>query len=103
MRLNSTIREEKARQLVQQGKVTLYVGKGYAEVIGCNKTIYRLTRGSCDCSDFRIRGATCKHRLAAMQLCAEYRVLMAVSEQGRRIRPPAALLQAIRWPERAIS
>ena len=42
----------------------------------------------------------CKHRIAARELCRQYRELKAAAARGERVRPSTALLSAIRWPEK---
>ena len=96
----STTREARAQALIDAGAVTLYVGQGYAEVKGSNSVTYTVTKDACGCPDFVRRGVDCKHRIAAQQLCAEYRQLKAAAQRGERVRPSTALLQAIRWPEK---
>ena len=96
----STTRETKAVELIQSGAVTLFVGQGMAEVKGSGSNVYRVTKDGCTCPDRQKRGQPCKHEIACRQLCAEYRELKAKADQGERIRPSSALLQAIRWPEK---
>ena len=41
----------------------------------------------------------CKHILATKALCREYHALKAKAEQGETVKPSAALVAALRWPE----
>ncbi len=99
-RNHNNSREAKAQELLQSGAVSLFVGQGYALVQGSGSNVYRVTKDGCTCPDRQKRGQPCKHEIACRQLCAEYRELKAKADQGERIRPSSALLQAIRWPEK---
>ena len=99
MQTHSTTRDERATDLLNAGAVQLFVGKGYAEVQGKTGT-YVVTREGCGCKDHLHRGGDCYHILAVKRLCAEYHALKAKAEQGETVKPSAALLAALRWPDR---
>ncbi len=99
-RNHNNSREAKAQELLQSGAVSLFVGQGYALVQGSGSNVYRVTKDGCTCPDRQKRGQPCKHEIAVRSLCSEYRAWNAKAEQGERIRPSSALLQAIRWPEK---
>ena len=97
---NTSSRETKAQELLHNGAVSLFVGRGYALVQGSGSNVYRVTKDGCTCPDRQKRGLPCKHEIAVRSLCGEYWAWKAKAEQGETIRPSTALLQAIRWPER---
>ena len=98
-RNTTTSREAKAQELLDSGAVQLHIGLGVATVQGSGGSVYRVSRGTgCDCPDRQRRGQTCKHEIAAKQLCDEYKACRTAAERGETIRPSRHLLQAIRWP-----
>ncbi len=94
----NTSRETKAQELLTSRAVSLFVGKGYADVQGSGTNVYRVTKDGCTCPDAAQRGRPCKHEIAVQSLCGEYRAWQVKAGQGERIRPSSALLQALRWP-----
>ena len=96
---NTTSREAKAQEILKAGVIRLFVGQGYALVQNLRgSSEYKVTKAGCTCPDFQLRQADCKHMLAVKVLCGEYHELKAKAEQGERVRPSSALLQALRWP-----
>lgn len=93
----STTREERAAALIREGRVRLHPGKGIATVAGSKGETYTVTKTSCTCPDFTARGLDCKHRIAARQLCAEYRAAAAQARNGETVRPSVGLLRALGW------
>ena len=96
----NTSRESKAQALLESGAVQLFVGQGHALVTGSKGTTYRVTKAGCECPDAVKRQRDCYHTLAVKQLCAEYHRLKLAAELGERVKPSAALVAAIRWPEK---
>ncbi len=97
MARQSTTRQDRADQLLRDGKVALYVGRGFATVAGKTGT-YTVTRDGCTCKDAETRDRTgCYHALAVRQLCEEFKALKAASERGERVKPSWALINAVRW------
>jgi hypothetical protein len=101
MATQSTTREQRAQSILNSGAVSLFVGRGYAEVKGSGSNVYRVTSAGCTCPDAAQRGRPCKHEIAVQSLCGEYRAWQVKAGQGERIHPSSALLQALRWPTKA--
>lgn len=92
-------REDKIQQLLSEGRVRLYPGHGYAEIVGSNGATYRITkRDGCNCPNSLSRDPrSCYHAAACRALCEEYRSLAAQARNGETVRPSVALLKALGW------
>lgn len=92
-------RQAKALALIESGKVRLFPGRGYAEVVGSNGTTYRITkRDGCNCPNGLSRDPrSCYHAAACRALCEEYRAAAAQARDGQTVRPSVALLRALGW------
>ncbi len=92
---SNTSREAKAQELINTGAVTLYLGRGYAEVKGSGSNVYRVTKDGCCCPDRTKRGQACKHELAVKALCEMFREHRAEAKASGKTRMPAALARAL--------
>ena len=90
-----TTREQRAQELLDNGAVSLFVGRGYANVKGSGDNIYRVTKDGCICPDRQKRGPGCKHELAVKALCEMYREHRSEARATGRTRMPAALAKAL--------
>lgn len=91
-------RYERAQQLLVEGRVRLYPGKGYAEVVGSRGDTYTVTKQGCNCPNSLSRDARyCYHAVAVKAACAEYRMIAAQARNGETVRPSVALLKALGW------
>jgi len=92
---NSTTREDRAESLLHDGRVALYPGRAFADVIGSKGECYRVDRRGCTCPDYQRRGQDCKHVLAVRQLCRDYRAAQAEARATGRAHLPAHLARAL--------
>ncbi len=93
---HGTTREDKAIELINEGKVQLFPGRGYAIVQGSGKATYKVTKADgCPCPDRARRGLGCKHERAAEALCRVYHDLARRARSGEKIRIPANLTRAL--------
>ena len=90
-----TPRQRKAQELLDNGAVSLFVGRGYANVKGSGDNIYRVTKDGCICPDRCKRGLPCKHEIAVRELCRMYREHRSEAQETGRTRMPAALARAL--------
>lgn len=94
MSKSKSTRESRAMELLEAGKIALFVGKGYAVATGSKGETYRVTKQGCECPDFRRRQQACKHITATTILCELARAARRDAETGK-VRLPAVLAKAL--------
>lgn len=88
-------RESRAMELLAEGRIALYPGRGYAVATGTKGEKYNVSKTGCECPDFARRQSACKHITATAILCDLYREARENVKRTGKTRLPAVLAKAL--------